>query len=59
MGVPSNVVDWRAAFLNPSFPYRAAHVLLAYSGYSYFVFRGKVAPEPEEVSADTALPESL
>jgi cytochrome d ubiquinol oxidase subunit II len=34
-------------------------VVLAYSAYSYFVFRGKVAPEPEEVSADTALPESL
>jgi len=24
-----HVVDWRAAFLNPSFPYRAAHMLLA------------------------------
>jgi cytochrome bd ubiquinol oxidase subunit II len=33
--------------------------VLAYSAYSYFVFRGKVAPEPEEVPADTTLPESV
>jgi cytochrome bd-type quinol oxidase subunit 2 len=33
--------------------------VLAYSAYSYFVFRDKVAPEPEELSADTALSESV